>query len=58
MKNLVAIPCFNEEDNINQCIDSLLGKLYKKIKGQKSKSLLDLSPESGMGAIEFLTNIY
>ena len=24
MKNLVAIPCFNEEDNINQCIDSLL----------------------------------
>ncbi len=24
MKNLVAVPCFNEEENINQCIDSLL----------------------------------
>ena len=24
MKNLIAVPCFNEEDNINECVDSLL----------------------------------
>jgi len=24
MKNLIAVPCFNEEENINECIDSLL----------------------------------
>ena len=24
MKRLIAVPCFNEEDNINQCLDSLI----------------------------------
>ena len=24
MKKLVAVPCFNEEDNIDSCIESLL----------------------------------
>ena len=32
MKTLVAIPCFNEADNIQECVDSLIAhKLEKNI---------------------------
>lgn len=31
MKKLVAVPCFNEEDNIDSCIESLLNLKNEKI---------------------------
>ena len=31
MKKLVAVPCFNEEDNIDSCIESLLSLKNEKI---------------------------
>ena len=35
MKKLVAVPCFNEEDNIDSCIESLLILKNEKIEEQR-----------------------